>query len=290
MADRPAQPLPEHVTEPLLSLITRRSLDADYEHVAARKRAAGIETDTHPTPRRTAALVLLLFGALVTVAAVQTSRNANVSNANRASLIDQIDLRRDAVQDLNRQLATEQSQVLALQRRITAEQTRTSATQARVDKVATTTGFGPARGPGLTATVDNAPDAAGNALIRDSDLTLLANALWASGAEAISVNGQRLTGSGAFRNVGFGILVNNQPINPPYVFSVLGDPDTLPAALLSTRAGAQWYTLKDSLGFRFDVTNGGTMTLPAASTPTLRSAHVTPTNDLDTRTQGDSGS
>jgi len=290
MADRPAQPLPEHVTEPLLSLITKRSLDADYEHVAARKRAAGGSTEDRPVPRRTAALVLLVFGALVTVAAVQTSRNATVSNANRASLIDQIDVRREAVKDLNRQLATEQNQVLALQRKLTSEQTRTRAAQARLDKVATDAGFGAARGPGVEVTVDNSPDAAGGQLIRDSDLTLLANALWASGAQAISVNGQRLTGSGAFRNVGFGILVNNQPVNPPYVFTVIGDPNTLPANLLSTSAGAQWYALKDSLGFRFNVSDGATMTVPAAATPTLRSARVAPTTDLDTRTQGDSDS
>jgi uncharacterized protein YlxW (UPF0749 family) len=290
MADRPSQQLPEHVTEPLLSLITKRSLDADYEHVAARKRAAGETANDRPAPLRTAALVLVIFGALVTVAAVQTSRNAPESAASRSDLINQIDLRRASVKSLNAQLADEQSQVLALQRKITAEQTKTRATQARLDDVATAAGYGTARGPGVKITVDNAPDAAAGQLIRDSDLTLLANALWASGAQAISVNGQRLTGSGAFRNVGFGILLNNQPINPPYVFSVIGNPDTLPANLLSTSAGAQWYALKDSLGFRFNVTDGGTMTLPAAATPTLRSARVASSTDLDTRTQGDGDS
>jgi uncharacterized protein YlxW (UPF0749 family) len=290
MADAPPdRPLPEHVTQPLLSLITQRSLDADYEHVAARKRAAGTPPDSHP-PRRTAAVVLLVFGALVTVAAVQTSQNANVSDANRASLVDQINLRRQAVSDLQEQLSAEQGRVVALQRSITAQQTKTRAAQARSDRFAEGAGFGPVRGPGIKATVANPPDANPNDTVRDSDLALLANALWASGAEAISVNGERVTGAGAFRNVGFQVLLNSQPINPPYVFSVLGNPDTLPANLLSTSAGARWYALKDSLGFRFDVTNGGTMTLPAATTPTLRSARFAPTENLDTRTQGDSGS
>jgi uncharacterized protein YlxW (UPF0749 family) len=289
MADVPTRPLPEHVTEPLLSLITKRSLDADYEHVAARKRASG-EVDDHPAPRRTAALVLLVFGALVTIAAVQTARSAGVSDASRASLIDQIDVRRHAVSNLNQQMSDEQRQVLALQRSITTQQTQTKATQARLDTVAQAAGFGAVRGPGIKVTVSNPPNADSNELVRDSDLATLANALWASGAEAISVNGQRLTGSGAFRNVGYGILVNSQPVNPPYVFQVVGNPNTMPAALLSTSAGARWYALKDSLGFRFDVTNGGTMTLPSATTPTLRSARLAPTKNLDTRTQGDSGS
>ncbi len=289
MADTPARPLPEHVTQPLLSLITQRSLDADYEHVAARTRAAG-GPPARQAPRRTAAVVLLVFGALVTVAAVQTSQNANVSDANRASLIDQVNVRRQAVSDLQEQLSTEQARVLALQRSITAQQTKTRATQAALDRVAQEAGFGPVRGQGVQVTVANPPNVDPSQMIRDSDLALLANALWASGAQAISVNGQRVTGSGAFRNVGFQVLLNSQPINAPYVFSVIGNPGTLPANLLSTSAGARWYALKNSLGFRFDVTNGGTMTVPAAPTPTLRSARLAPTKNLDQRTQGDSGS
>jgi uncharacterized protein YlxW (UPF0749 family) len=224
------------------------------------------------------------------VAAVQTSQNANVSDANRASLIDQIKVRRQAVSDLQEQLSAQQGRVLTLQRSITAQQTKTRAAQARIDRVAQSAGFGPVRGPGIKATVTNPPDVDPNDAVRDSDLALLTNALWASGAEAISVNGERVTGAGAFRNVGFQVLLNSQPINPPYVFSVVGDPNTLPADLLSSSAGARWYTVKDSLGFGFDVTDGGTMTLPAATTPTLRSAHEASTKNLDTRTQGDSGS
>src|ERR1700759_1515025 len=102
MAETPADAarLPEHVTVPLLSLITQRSLDADYEHVAARKRASGEGPRPRPVPRRTAGLVLVAFGLLVTVAAVQTSRNASTNNADRASLIDQIDARRQSVDAL----------------------------------------------------------------------------------------------------------------------------------------------------------------------------------------------
>ena len=95
------------------------------------------------------------------------------------------------------------------------------------------------------------------------------------------MNGQRLTGSGAFRNVGIRCCSTPSPINAPYVFEVIGNPGTLPANLLSTSAGARWYALKDSLGFRFDVTNGGTMTLPAA--PTALVALGAPLTDEEPR-------
>jgi uncharacterized protein YlxW (UPF0749 family) len=301
MAEAPAVPgprppgrgpdLPEHVTVPLLSLITQRSLDADYEHVAARRRATGAAPAAHPVPRRTAGLVLLVFGLLVTVAAVQTSRNASASDASRDLLIDQINLRRDGLSTLQQRLHGEETRVLALQSRTNQLRTEEQAARARVQRLGVPTGFGAVKGPGIQVTVNSAPDSAGSQLVRDSDLTLLTDALWAAGAEAISVNGQRLTVLSAFRNVGIGVLVNAQPISPPYVFDVIGNPGTMPASLLSSPVGEKWYSLKNGLGFRFDVRNGGTMSLPAAPQPQLREAQVASEDDGHTRTQmGDSGS
>jgi uncharacterized protein YlxW (UPF0749 family) len=283
--------LPEHVTQPLLALITQRSLDADYEHVAARRRAGGEPTTAHPVPRRTAGLVLLVFGLLVTVAAVQTSRNASASDASRDSLIDQVNLRRQGLASLQKQLDQEQTRVLELQSKLNDLSTQAKATEARLVRLQGRTGYGAVRGPGIQVSVNSAPDSGDNQLVRDSDLTLLADALWAAGAEAISVNGQRLNVLGSFRNVGVQVLLNSQPINPPYQFDVIGNPDTLPANLLSSSIGEKWYALKDSLGFRFDVHNGGTMTLPAADRQGLRWAEVASPKDQDTgRQMGDSAS
>jgi uncharacterized protein YlxW (UPF0749 family) len=288
---RDSADLPEHVTEPLLALITQRSLDADYEHVAARRRESGATSPEHPVPRRTAGLVLLVFGLLVTVAAVQTSRNASASDASRGTLIEQINLRRDGHSALQQKLDREAARVLALQSRTGDLRTAQQASQARLERLGVRTGFGAVSGPGIRVTVNSAPDSAGTQLVRDSDLTLLSDALWAAGAEAISVNGERLTVLSAFRNVGIGILVNTQPISPPYVFDVIGDPDTMPANLLASSIGEKWYTLKDSLGFRFDVSNGGTMSLPAAPQQRLRSARVAAEDDGHISTQkGDNGS
>jgi uncharacterized protein YlxW (UPF0749 family) len=291
MVETPTSPAaPPEQTTPLLALITRRSLDADYEHVAARKRAAGEDPSERRLPRRTAAVVLLAFGLLVTVAAVQTSRNASADEASRSSLIDQINLRRESVAQLQRQLAQEQGDQLALQRDLTRTQTEAQAAQAQLARVGGRTGFASVTGPGIQATVASAPGSDNDHLVRDSDLALLTDALWASGAEAISVNGERLTVLSSFRNVGIGILVNSRPVSPPYVFDVIGNPDTLPANLLSSSVGGRWYALKNSLGFSFDVRNAGSLTLPAGRPPQLRSVRQARLENPDTATQGDSTS
>ena len=286
-----ASPLPEHVTQPLLALITQRSLDADYEHVAAR-RADNPSSGGRDLPRGTAAaVVLVIFGLLASVAAVETSRNAPASHASRDSLIAQVNLRREGLNELQHTLNQQQVGVLGLRASLNDLATQQRATQARIARLRTRTGFGAVRGPGVEITLNSAVDSAENDLVRDSDLTLLADALWVAGAEAISVNGKRLNVLGAFRNVGAQVLLNSQPINPPYTFQVVGDPDSLPANLLASSIGEKWYTLKDSLGFRFDVHDGGTMTLPAAQQPGLRSARAIPARSASTRTQTeDSGS
>jgi uncharacterized protein YlxW (UPF0749 family) len=283
-----AAPLPEHVTVPLLSLITQRSLDADYEHVAARRRTTGERPAPGPRQLVAGGLVLLVFGALVTMAAVRTNRSAASDNASRESLIQQVDLRRAAVGELQKRLSTAEKEVVTLQQRLNTTTTQEKAQLARVQRLAARTGFGAVTGPGIRVTLNSAPDSGDNELVRDSDLTLLSDALWAAGAEAISVNGQRLNALGAFRNVGIQVLLNTQPINPPYVFSVVGNPDTMPADLLSSAIGEKWYALKDSLGFRFDVQDGGTMTLPAARSQSLRSARIATTNEVEKQQQGDS--
>jgi hypothetical protein len=74
------------------------------------------------------------------------------------------------------------------------------------------------------------------------------------------------------------------------VFNVIGDPATLPANLLSSSVGGQWYALKNSLGFTFEVHNVGSLTLPAAEPPDLRAARPAGPGGRATLTQGGSAS
>jgi uncharacterized protein YlxW (UPF0749 family) len=61
------------------------------------------------------------------------------------------------------------------------------------------------------------------AKVFDSDLQLITNALWASGAQAISVNNQRITTTTAIRSAGEAILINYRPLLPPYEIVFIGN-------------------------------------------------------------------
>jgi len=70
-----------------------------------------------------------------------------------------------------------------------------------------------------------------NYIVHEYQLRDVLNLLWASGAEAVSLNGERVVATTSIYCVGSTILVNNTRLSPPYVFLAIGDPAALEAAL-----------------------------------------------------------
>jgi len=66
---------------------------------------------------------------------------------------------------------------------------------------------------------------------------MVVNALWAAGAEAISVNGQRIGPDTFVRTAGSAILVNVTPVSSPYEVAAIGDANALSVALVRGATG-----------------------------------------------------
>ena len=98
------------------------------------------------------------------------------------------------------------------------------------------------------------------------------NGLWASGAEAITVNGQRLTALSAIRAAGDAILVDNKPLVPPYTVLAIGDGKRLSTAFQSSADGQYLRVLQDDYGIRASVSVQGTLRLAAAPSLIVRYA------------------
>jgi uncharacterized protein YlxW (UPF0749 family) len=264
-------PLPEHVTTPLLTLITEHSLDDDYREVAQRRGVPSGEESTGRT-RRTGgvAAVVAVFGILVATAAVQTSRNADTADAGRATLIARVQLERAAVEQQQDEIADLQRANIGLEETRSAVVAAQRDTNARLRRLQVATGYVAVTGPGVRIVVDDAPDGDVTQIVRDEDLALLVDGLWGAGAEAISINDQRLTALSAIRNVGPAVHVNSRPVNPPYTVLAIGDTLTLQADLLDTTHGQQFFDLADDLGFEYTMENEQSLTLPSAPGPRLR--------------------
>ncbi|MCX6399819.1 MAG: DUF881 domain-containing protein [Propionibacteriales bacterium] len=257
---------------PLLAVITAEALDRDYQVAASRR---GSETREGPGVRAAVILVMAAFAMLVTVAAVQTSEDADVNDASRATLIGRIEARREVVAELQAKIADQREANTSAEATLRSLGSRLGDAQALRSELGALTGFEPVTGDGVRATLDNPPYAGeDDEAVRDSDLALLANAFWDSGAEAISINGQRLSPVGGIGTSGEAIEINGVGIAPPYTISVIGDQSTLSANFVDTSSGLQFLALKDQYGFPYETDNVDDLRLPAApaSLRQLRSA------------------
>jgi uncharacterized protein YlxW (UPF0749 family) len=115
-----------------------------------------------------------------------------------------------------------------------------------------------------------------NGRIQDRDLQSLVNALWAAGAEAVSVGGQRLAPTTTIRAAGEAILVDLRPVQSPYTLAAVGDPATLLPRFADSEAARRFQSYTDLYGIQFTVRSAKDLQLPAATDPDLRYASPVP--------------
>jgi uncharacterized protein YlxW (UPF0749 family) len=103
-----------------------------------------------------------------------------------------------------------------------------------------TAGMVAVHGAGIVVVLHDSPkrnpsetrqDVVNDYIVHDRDIREIVNELFAAGAEAISVNGQRLVASSSIRCVGPVVLVNSTQVAAPFVIKALGKPETLENAL-----------------------------------------------------------
>jgi len=110
------------------------------------------------------------------------------------------------------------------------------------------------RGPGVRVILnDGQRISAGNEgelLVHDFDLRDVISLVWLAGAEAVSVNGERIVNSTSIYCVGSTIMVNDTRLSPPYEVSAIGDSVSLldyfwnPGYLTELKARAKRYGLQ----------------------------------------------
>ena len=111
------------------------------------------------------------------------------------------------------------------------------AAQKEMDELKARAGETEMEGKGIIFTLDDSKQVAKAGenknlyIIHDEDLLRVVNELRSAGAEAISLNGQRLIGSSEIRCVGPTVLVNERRLAAPFVISAIGNPQTLESSL-----------------------------------------------------------
>ncbi len=141
-----------------------------------------------------------------------------------------------------------------------------TALQNELNKVSMSAGLIRVTGPGIELVLDK-PDNTEDIqmppelmVIQDEYLYSALNELWGAGAEAISINGQRIIATTEIRQAGSFININLKRVVPPYQILAIGDPEELIKNLEIT--GGLKETLMD-LGIKVSLEKHEELTLPA---------------------------
>ncbi|MFJ1729643.1 DUF881 domain-containing protein [Streptomyces sp. NPDC088254] len=266
----------------LLTNVMDHSLDEGYAEAAARKRAEG----SGGMPRTVRAKLglaagLVLAALVVTVGGVQARVAAPAVAKEREELIDRIDHETEAADKLEDDVDELRDDVSARQREALRDSGGGKAVLAGM--LAGAVGV---HGPGVKLVVDDAEEASSGGgsnprettgfsdtgRVRDRDMQRVVNGLWASGAEAVSINGQRLTALSAIRAAGDAILVDNRPLVPPYTVLAVGDGKNLSSAFQDSSDGLYLSALQENFGIRTAISVESDLKLPAAPSVIVRTA------------------
>ena len=234
----------------LLTSLLANPLDAGYVHYRA---------EHGPTPNRFigrlgvfVVAVALGFGSIVATASLRTPAGDVKADEEVQSLGRAIDLysRSDTVTDTDHALALASATV-------------------------------PVSGPGITVTLtDRATPGKGSGAVRDQDLAMVVNALWGAGAEAISINGQRIGPATFVRTAGTVILVNITPVSSPYVVSAIGDSNALSVALVRGNTGDYLSAAQSMTGMTVSTKVAPSLSMDAlAPTSSQYATAITATNE-----------
>ncbi|MCX4702418.1 MULTISPECIES: DUF881 domain-containing protein [Streptomyces] len=279
----PTRPSRPDASMSLLTNVMDHSLDDGYAEAAARKEAAG-EGGLPKTLRAKLGLAagLVLAALVVTVGAAQARVAAPVVAKEREELIDRIDRETEAADELEDSVDQLRDDVSARQRAAL----RDSGGSDRAELVGILSGATEVTGPGVKLVVDDAKEATSGGdgdpretsgfsdtgRVRDRDMQRVVNGLWASGAEAVSINGQRLTALSAIRAAGDAILVDNKPLVPPYTVLAVGDGKRLSTRFQDSADGLYLHALQENYGIRTAISVEDDLRLPAAPSVIVRTA------------------
>ncbi|MEU8677961.1 DUF881 domain-containing protein [Streptomyces sp. NPDC048560] len=265
----------------LLTNVMDHSLDEGYAEASARRKADG-SAGLPRTLRSKLGLAagLVLAALVVTLGAAEARISAPVVAKEREELIDRIDAETSAADALESDVDELRTDVGERQRKALEQHGGDQG-----ELVALLSGATAVEGPGVKLVVDDAEDTdqggggprestgfADTGRVRDRDMQRVVNGLWQSGAEAVAINGQRLTALSAIRAAGDAILVDNRPLVPPYTVLAVGDGKRLSTAFQDSADGQYLHALQESFDIRTSISDQEKVRLPAAPSLIVRTA------------------
>lgn len=255
----------------------REPLDPAYAAAARRRAERGPQPRWARTSSRAMSLLVVgVIGFLFAVAYQQVVAAQPESAQIREQLADDVRAQQATTDQLARRADELRAEVDRLRETALAGE---EVSELRM--LAAAAGLGRVRGDGVIIELRDAPPVVDPVTgeeqeenpgrVLDRDLQILVNALWQTGAEAIAINGQRLSSTSAIRAAGSAILVDFKPVTSPYRVAAIG-PDDLNRRFERSPTWDSFRQLASKYKMSIEIHRQDNLTLPAATDPRLRYA------------------
>ncbi|WP_231946451.1 DUF881 domain-containing protein [Auraticoccus monumenti] len=209
-----------------------------------------------PTPRRRLLTVAVCFvaGLMITVSAIN-ARGTDLRPGRNTDLVDLV--RSEAAR--SSELAGRVSDLRAEVDQMATGAGSTGEDVERSARLGQQVGLDPVGGPGVTVTLTDAPASIdpvgvdGDLLVvHQQDIQAVVNVLWQGGAEAMTIQGQRVISTTGIKCVGNTVVLHGIPYAPPYVISAVGEPGALEAALAGSEYVGVYRQYVDAYGLGYE--------------------------------------
>lgn len=200
-----------------------------------------------PSAWRALVVVAAALAGLLFATSAETARGFDLrGSAARTRLTDLIAAQQRAVDTLDATAARLRDDVEAGTAEAARGNSEVSALSKANDALGVPVGLAALRGPGVSVSLDDAPRLApgeqrpgeptpDDLVVHEQDVLAVINALWAGGADAVMVMGERIIGTSAVRCVGNTLLLHGNVYSPPFVVGAIGDQARLTRALDESR-------------------------------------------------------
>lgn len=187
-----------------------------------------------------------------------------------ANLADLVRAAQVRVRKIDAELADVQTRVSAAVAAAARGDSAVAAAQHAVEPLRAPAGLEAVTGPGIVVILDDASEQPAGIfvdpnqlVIHQSDLQSVVNALWAGGAEAMTIAGQRIVATSAVRCVGNTLLLNGEVYSPPYRVAAVGPYKTMQKALDTAPGVKLFRQAADYYGLGYTVEQSSALKLPA---------------------------
>lgn len=218
--------------------------------------------------------VTALVAGVLFAASANTARGTDLRSSGRSRLTELVVAQQRRVASLESNAARLRRQVEEATDAVSRGDRRVAEIRTANEAFAFPVGLSALTGPGLHVTLDDAPRLApgeqrpGNPqpddlVVHEQDVLAVINALWAGGADAVAVMGDRIIGTSAVRCVGNTMLLHGNVYSPPFVVEAIGDPLLMRRALEESPGVRHFQSFVAAYHVGFAVTEIDEVSIPA---------------------------